>query len=582
MRTLGFALLLGALFLAFAPEAHARSLAIESLDVDIRIGADGSIHVEERIRVRFEGSWNGIFRNIPYGYRYPTGVRGTIDLSVESIRDAGGQALEYWEKRRQGEVKLKIRVPGAHDATRVVVITYAARNAMRQYSEDDDPEFGAHDQLYWDVVGHSWEMPIQKATATVHLPPSAAELDPKTIHMRVLTGSYGATLSDASARVEQGRVLFETSRALPAYHGMTIVVGFPTGHITYPGLATKALWFALANWFLLIPLGLILAWFLFWWKRGRDALGRRTIIPEFEPPLGLRPAEVGVLLDDRLDRRDVTAGIVDLAVKGVLTISDKDDERRLILHRERLPGADLSGFQRKLVSGIFGDAKHDVAMADLKYEFHKNLEGLRASVLDHLVRRKFFPRRPDKVVSGWMGATTATLLGSVALGWVLKFPLPYWLGLGIAAVVMFLIVPHMPRRTKRGLDALARVKGLQEYMVTAERDRMKDLPMEAFERLLPYAIAFGIHDRWIGAFADLFERPPDWYETDAKVWTARDFGRRIDYFDRSVTRNMYSGPRPVRTSSSGGWGGGWSGGSGFSSGGGFSGGGFGGGGGGGW
>lgn len=579
MKRFCLAISLIALFVAAAPDAAARSLEIESMDVDITIGADSTIHIEERIRVTFKGSWNGIFRNIPYGYRYPTGLRGTIDLMVEEVQDESGNDLKYWEKRRQGEVRLKIKVPDARDTTRTLVIKYRARNALRQYGEDEDAAFGAHDQLYWNVVGNSWEMPIQKARAVVHLPD--ATIDPSAVKTRVLTG-HGATEEPATQRASAGRVEFETLQPLPPYTGMTIVVGFPTGHVTYPGPLQKTIWFAQVNWFLLIPLGLLLLWFAFWWKRGRDALGDRTIIPEFEPPMGLRPAEVGVLLDDKLDRHDVTAGIIGLAVGGVITIVEEGDERRLILHRKKLPDAGLSGFQKKLIKGIFGTDKGEVDMASLKYKFYKNLDGMRASVLNHLVRRKFFPRRPDKVVSGWVGITILTLIAGMVLGFVAQFPAPYWVGLVVAGVGMFLIVPHMPRRTKRGLDALARVKGMQEYMVTAEEDRMKDLPLEAFERLLPYAIAFGIHDRWIGAFAHLFEQNPEWYQSDA-AWGPSVFGNRIDRLDRDVSRNMYSGPRPAQTSggSSGGWGGGWSGGSGFSSGG-SSGGGFGGGGGGGW
>ena len=43
---------------------------------------------------------------------------------------------------------------------------------------------------------------------------------------------------------------------------------------------------------------------------------------EFEPPLALKPAQLGVILDESADTKDVTATIVDLAVRGFLTITD--------------------------------------------------------------------------------------------------------------------------------------------------------------------------------------------------------------------------------------------------------------------
>jgi uncharacterized membrane protein YgcG len=157
--------------------------------------------------------------------------------------------------------------------------------------------------------------------------------------------------------------------------------------------------------------------------------------------------------------------------------------------------------------------------------------------------------------------------------------LPFWVTLAVCAPPMFVLAWNMPQRTKVGLDALARIKGMEEYLATAERDRMEQLPLHQVERLLPYAIALNLHDRWAAAFAGLFESPPQWYASRDGSWTPGVFGGVIGDMNRSVASNLYSAPRTQ--SSSGGWGGGSSGGSGFSSGG-SSGGGFGGGGGGGW
>ena len=109
-----------------AGAAHARSLTIESFHADVEVRPDGAIVVEERIRVRFRGSYNGIFRDIPYGYQR-SGIRGKIHLVVEAVEDDTEQPLEYWESRRRGWLNLKIRVPGAADAVRTVVIRYRAR-----------------------------------------------------------------------------------------------------------------------------------------------------------------------------------------------------------------------------------------------------------------------------------------------------------------------------------------------------------------------------------------------------------------------------------------------------------------------
>jgi uncharacterized membrane protein YgcG len=110
---------------------------------------------------------------------------------------------------------------------------------------------------------------------------------------------------------------------------------------------------------------------------------------------------------------------------------------------------------------------------------------------------------------------------------------------------------------------------------------MKTLPLDHFEKLLPYAVALGVQKRWAKAFEGLFTRPPDWYKTDHAGFNVAWMNRSLGRMNTSVGSTLMSGPRAARSSGGSGWSGGWSGGGGFSSGG-SSGGGFGGGGGGGW
>ena len=63
--------------LAGSGTASARALEIRSFDATVEVDANGEIRVEERISVAFRGCWNGIFREIPYRYTYPSGVRGS-------------------------------------------------------------------------------------------------------------------------------------------------------------------------------------------------------------------------------------------------------------------------------------------------------------------------------------------------------------------------------------------------------------------------------------------------------------------------------------------------------------------------
>jgi hypothetical protein len=214
-----------------AAAAHARSLAIEDFHVEITVESDGYVSVTETLKVAFHGSWNGIYRLIPYRYTYPSGLRATLHLEVEAITDGEGNGLWNERSREGGNVKLKIAVPGASDATRTVVIRYRSRNTIRAY-DDADGGYGAHDELYWNVTGNGWPFPIRRASAVVTLPGGVPR---EAVRTAAFTGAYGSTGSDQGTEVlEDGRLRFATTRGLGPYEGLTIVVGFPPGHVQHP------------------------------------------------------------------------------------------------------------------------------------------------------------------------------------------------------------------------------------------------------------------------------------------------------------------------------------------------------------
>lgn len=571
------ALVLLALGVAAAP-AWARSLEVEGFHANIEVHPDGTIVVEERIRVAFQGSWNGIFRNIQSGYTYAGGIRGTIRVEVDAIEDGDGNPLEYWEKRRDAYVNLKIRVPGAHNAVRTVMIRYRAQNVVRPH-DYADLDFGVQDEFYWNVTGNEWAMTLREASAEIHLPSSVPS---GGIQATAFTGRRGEHGEAYELTQGEGNVIrVATTKPLHPGEGLTVAVIFPPGHVAYPTFGQKVGWWFQDNWYVFVPVLFLLFWFLAWWHWGRDPMRHRTIIPEWEPPDGLRPSEVGVLVDDRLDQRDLTAAIVDLAVRGILTIhEEEDDDYRLELHKDVLSKTSLESYEKRLVKSLFEGDATEVDLSSLKHAFVKDLKVVRESILDHLVGTKYFQRRPDKVMERWCGWTSLVLIGLVVLGIWQGWPWPYWALSLVCITGMFFLSRLMPRRTKRGLDALARIKGMEEYLVTAEKERMKELPLDHFETLLPYAIALGVQKRWAKAFAGLYEKPPEWFQSHRSGFDSLLLYYALANMNRSVGSNLMSGPRAASSTGGSGWGGGWSGSGGFS--GGFSGGGFGGGGGGGW
>jgi uncharacterized membrane protein len=78
---------------------------------------------------------------------------------------------------------------------------------------------------------------------------------------------------------------------------------------------------------------------------------------------------------------------------------------------------------------------------------------------------------------------------------------------------------------------------------------------QQFERFLPYAMAFGVADKWAKAFEDIYREPPTWYVGGTGQFSASTFSHSISDMSSAAASSMGSSP-----SSSGSGGGGSSGG----------------------
>ncbi|HWQ03239.1 MAG TPA: DUF2207 domain-containing protein, partial [Candidatus Nitrosotenuis sp.] len=175
------------------PAITTKSLVIQNFDVTVEVSKDASILVTETIQPRFTGSWNGIYRTIPVEYRTPQGFNKTLFLEIVSITDENGNDLRVEQSRERHYKKLKIWVPGARDAVRTVVIKYRVPNALLFFSD--------HDELYWNITGDEWEVPIESATATILLPSNATG-----IRTLAFTGAYGSRESAADIETQGSTV----------------------------------------------------------------------------------------------------------------------------------------------------------------------------------------------------------------------------------------------------------------------------------------------------------------------------------------------------------------------------------------
>lgn len=553
-----------ALFL-LATAAQARELYLEEFGCVVTVHDHGVVEVEERIRVRFIGAWNGIYRDIPYEFRFPSGIRGNVRLHVEEV---SGDVEWHKTSRKRGAIRIKIKVKSAANATRRVSIRYTLKDVLRNYGELDE--------LYWNVTGTGWPFEIRNAWVEVRLPDDIPADEVKT---RVFTGLRGSRASDAKRTAP---LRWIASKPLGPHENLTVVVGFPTGYVDRPSTATRMLWFAIDNWIFLLPLGVLVFWVLRWRRHGHDPLHGVTIIAEYEPPAGLRPAEAGLVADDHIHPRDITASIVDFAARKIIDIEyDPEDDDYVLTARDKnwrnLRG--LRNWEKDLLRALLGRSGTG-KLAARKQELRARMPEIARTLEEDVTDRGYFTDRPSEVRSEWkMWSIGAIVLLVVGGAFIAEENVPWWIFAAVCALAIVLISRWMPQRTKKGLEALRRIRGMEEYIHTAERERLEKVPADAFETILPYAIALKLHTRWLRAFHDRVPLP---------VWLAdvEQAQNRLNSFVSTSDRSVRSGRVSSGTIHPGSAHDSWSGGSGFSgggySGGGFSGGGFGGGGGGGW
>ncbi len=549
-----------------------RTLEIESFHADIQVRANGNLDVTETIRVRFIGSWNGVLRQIPVEYSTGYGANYTLRLSVEGARSEAGDELRYESERAGRNRVFRIYVPGANDATRTVVFRYTVANGLRFFEE--------HDELYWNVTGNDSEYPILAASARVTLPTGISGL-----RTSAFSGPAGSTQGDVQILETGNEVDFRVNRSLAFREGLTIVVGWNPGSVARPGLLQRLRGFLISNFLLVIPLMVATAMFLAWRRFGRDPQ-LRSLMPEYEPPEGLTPAEAGTLIDTTPDLRDVTATIVDLAVRGFLVIEESEKKIlfglissesftfRVSAPRERW--AELKAFEFSLMTALFAD-RDEVDTSELENSFYQDLPGIKSKLNRTLVRDGHYMRHPNHVrlvflVIGVVAAALIVVVGSILLEEVLGQQPTIAVVSGIATgfvIAGFGII--MPARTNRGTRVLERLLGFEEFLRRVESDRFERVirTPEMFETFLPYAMAFGVEKNWASAFAEIYRSAPEWYRgRDFRGFHTSSFSNRLSRMSSVTGAAMTTAPRS--SSGSSGFGGG--------GGGGFSGGGFGGGG----
>ncbi len=560
----------------------------------ITVERSGDLAVTEVIDYDFgTAERHGIFRNIPVRLHYDDRFDRVYPLTVRSVQGSPGTPDQYEVSTQGGDKVLKIGDPdetisGPHRYT----IEYVVRGGLNAFAE--------HDELYWNAIGAEWDVSVERATVRVITPGPLTDL-------ACFEGPVGSLLPCGRADPGDREATFATDE-IGAYQALTIVVGFEKGFVVPPPAPVLDERWAFDRAFAVTPgtvgastalLALVVGGVsALVWRTGRDRrfagspvdiafgsetgteqavpLMERPLTPvEFIPPEDLRPGQVGTLVDEAANTLDVTATIVDLAVRGFLRIDEIPKEGwfgkkdwNLVQLKE---ASGLRNYESSLLNAIF-KGRSEVKLSALKNTFATSLKKVEGLLYDDAVAQGWFAKRPDRTRTLWTVLGVLALAGSLAVAvLVAVFTHAGLLGIPLVAgsAVLLWGAKRMPRRTAKGTGTLRRVQGFRRFIEESEKERAQFAEKQhLFSEYLPYAIVFGATEKWAKAFADIDGRLPEtgWY-SGPNSFTVSSFSDSMDGFSTTTAGTIASTPSGSGGSgfsgggSSGGGGGGGGGGS---------------------
>ena len=294
---------------------------------------------------------------------------------------------------------------------------------------------------------------------------------------------------------------------------------------------------------------------------GRDAAASEPVrVAEFHPVGegkvefrvldGVRPGQVGTVLDEHVDPVDVTATLLDLAMRGHLRITELP---RVSAYASaewtftRLKTDDeLAPYEQTLLDAIAPDGGEPATASALGERVLPIVGEVRSQLYDEVVRRGWFARRPDVSRGrwdriGWIALGVA-IVATILLAAFTTYGL-IGLSLIVAALAVLIVAQEAPARTSAGVGMLDGLRALSAILATQPTEQVGGI--EQLSRVVPYAVVLGGTRRWLDALETACSADvPDaeelyWYHAP-ESWTLSDLPASLDRFVTTVQGKLFS------------------------------------------
>ena len=440
-----------------------------------------------------------------------------------------------------------------------VVLDYTVRGATVNVESGETA-------LRWGLL-QGLDATVQQFDATVDIPGAFS-------YIRCTAGPPNSAVPCDFAAAGTGDTQLPTFRDGPRGQGevVTADIGFPPGTVQADEVIDRR--WTLGRAFSADPLPLALALgllvlgglglLLVHRRRGVDSRSGGDVgrVAEFAP-VGpgqtefrvvddIRPGHVGTVADERVDPIDVTATVVDLAVRGHLLITELPRESefaRTDWDLTRRTGSDqLQPFEAALLDGL-APAGGNVLVSAAPERVHAAIGGVQDKLYDEVVQHGWYQRRRDATRNRWTQLAVVGVVAAVVVTVLLAAFTTFGL-IGLALLVLALglafVAQEMPSRTAKGSALLTGLGALRSELLIRPTDQMPPgRELDEISQLLPYAIVLGGSDRWLDALVATDQdeaadsQDLSWYHGPAS-WHLRDLPDSMRNFITTLSGSLFS------------------------------------------
>ena len=534
---------------------------IEQYNTKLVITNDGKAKIQEIIDYNFgTNQRHGIYKDIP--------KNDTLIKNIKVLKNGISENFELYTKDRFW--RLKIGSKNTYATGRVEYkISYNLEG--RIVRDKDDKNF-----IIFDIVGTAWKKPIKKAKGIIYLPKKLQN----RVNVEAFRGSFGSTVG-VFVKNNGTYLEVETSNLKP-HEGLTISISFDPSLMQVSKKPSFKYYEKPIYYLFLAP---IIALFYFFGKKLHIFGEIGSISPKYKPPKDLTVMEAGLLKDNFVDFIEIKPAILELANLGYLKM--EEDENGLYLKKIKDADEKLTQNQIQIFNEIFENTD---ATPSSGIKFSKTLfDNVRESLHNAMVNKGYYGSSLKSARESFLFATIglailtiggflyyifkdtgldiifplAISVGFIVVGifnlinafktkqigatffsivWILfstfflfaslnstDIAISLLLMIIVIAIGSYLIYKRANTLTFKGTLAKRHLLGLKEFIDKADKDKIKFFLQEDkkyLDKMLPYAVLFGLNKHWLELYKELDAPMPDWYDGSYDSFSDLDFEPR--------------------------------------------------------